>query len=257
MTEASASRWLFVFSHPNHEIAVHGHLQRLRPWMVFLTDGGGPQRLADTRAGLGRLDLLDQASFLDRPEAALYRALARHDMAFLRALAADLATVIRRVQPDAVAADAVEFYNPVHDIALPLTRAALDLAGSAAPLHEVPLIFRRGDSEAYGVQTAQAPDARQIMLDDGEWALKWQSWTGIYHGLRAQLGHIVAALPRSALAVETLQPARDPLRRPESHERLHYEWRGRELARSGAVAEAITLQGHVLPMARALLGQQG
>jgi hypothetical protein len=49
--DASAAR-LFVFSHPNHEGAVLGMVQRLRPHLVFLTDGGGERRVNETRAAL-------------------------------------------------------------------------------------------------------------------------------------------------------------------------------------------------------------
>ena len=45
--EASAST-IAVFSHPNHELAIFGLLQRLRPRLIYLTDGGGPERVAQT-----------------------------------------------------------------------------------------------------------------------------------------------------------------------------------------------------------------
>jgi hypothetical protein len=33
-------RRLMVFSHPNHELAVYGLVQRLRPHLLYLSDGG-------------------------------------------------------------------------------------------------------------------------------------------------------------------------------------------------------------------------
>jgi len=250
---APADTWLFVFSHPNHEIAVYGHLQRLRPRLLFLTDGGGPQRVAETRAGLQRLGLLQQADFLDRPEAALYAALLAGDLGFYRRLVSEVAAVIAAHRPSDLAADGVEFYNPVHDMTLPIAVAALRQAGHRARLHEVPLIFERQDQGGYGVQCPLGGGARRIELEPAEWQAKWQAWTETYGELRGQLGTVVAAQPRAALASEALHPARDPLRRPGAGERLRYEARGRLLQQQGEVAEVITLAGHVQPLVKSLL----
>jgi hypothetical protein len=57
--DASATR-LFVFSHPNHEGAVLGMIQRLRPHLVFLNDGGGERRVSETRAALAQIGLLER-----------------------------------------------------------------------------------------------------------------------------------------------------------------------------------------------------
>jgi hypothetical protein len=251
---AAVPRWLFVFSHPNHEIAVFGHLQRLRPAMVFLTDGGGPERVAETRRGLERLDLLDQAHFLDRPEQALYQALLAQDHGFWRQLAREVADAIGQRRPERIAADAVEFYNPVHDMALPVAQAALALSGQQAELYEVPLIFQRAgaDAKGYAVQTSVTGGA-QLKLTPEEWAAKITSWREIYGQLRGQLGSVIAALEPEVLGIEVLHPARDAARRPEPGETLRYEVRGRLLAEQGAVREVIGLDSHVQPVVRRLL----
>ena len=59
---------LVVFSHPNHELAILGLLQRLRPKIVYLTDGGGPKRISETEEGLASVGLLNQATFLNYTE---------------------------------------------------------------------------------------------------------------------------------------------------------------------------------------------
>src|SRR5262245_32431351 len=66
------ARTLAVFSHPNHELAVFGLLQRLRPDIVYLTGGGGPKRIAETEEGLASIGLLEQARFLNYAETEFY-----------------------------------------------------------------------------------------------------------------------------------------------------------------------------------------
>lgn len=253
----SAARWLFIFSHPNHEIAVFGHVQRLRPHVLYLTDGGGSQRVAESRLGLERLGLGDQATFLDHPERSLYDALLARDVAFWRRLASQVAEVIDRVQPDCVAADAVEFYNPVHDMTLPVAEAAVAMSGARPALYEVPLIFEKRDAAAtsYAVQTAIEAGGAAIELTPDEWAQKIGSWREIYGELRAQLGAVVDALDERSLAREVLHPARPALRQPAREERLRYEERGRLLQARGEVADVITHRGHMEPVVQALLGR--
>lgn len=251
---AADSRWLFVFSHPNHEIAVFGLMQRLRPRLVYLTDGGPPQRVATTQAGLQRVGLLGGAVFLNRREDALYRALVDRDVAFWRGLAQDVAAVIAEAKPDRVAADAVEYYNPVHDMCLPVVMAAVRASGSTAPVYEVPLIRQRSADGGFSLQAPLADDREAILLTDAEWDMKWGTWTEVHGGQLYSLGDLIAAAGRPALEREAVHRARSPLRRPEPAECLRYEVRGKLLAERGKVAETITLDGHVHPVTRALLG---
>ena len=132
---------LLVFSHPNHEISMLGTIGRLSPDVVFLTDGGGEERVRETRRGLSTYLQPDALHFLMRPEQSLYDALLRHDTEFYRQLSKEVAAIIEHVRPTAIYCDAVEFYNPVHDITLPVVRAALRGFGDAS-VFEVPLIYQ-------------------------------------------------------------------------------------------------------------------
>src|SRR5262245_11842031 len=105
-----------VFSHPNHEIALFGWLHRTKPPIVYLTDGGGEARVAQTRAGLRSIGCLDRATFLGHTEASLYEALLGRDLRFWRALAEQVRAALAVHAPRQVFCDAVELYNPVHDM---------------------------------------------------------------------------------------------------------------------------------------------
>jgi len=249
----TAQRWLFVFSHPNHEIAVFGLIQRLRPRLVYLTDGGPPSRVAATKAGLQRVGLLDGAVFLNRTEASLYQALVDRNVPFWRALAEEVAPIIVETRPDGVAADAIEYYNPVHDLCLPVVQAALRISGSAAPLYEVPLIRQRNEDGGFSLQSALVEDGEQILLTDAEWDMKWSTWTEVHGGQLYSLGDLINRQGRPGLEREAIHRARSPMRQPGPTECLRYEVRGKLLAERGEVAEVITHDGHVQPVIRALL----
>jgi len=143
---------LVVLSHPNHELAIFGFLQRFRPHLVYLTDGGGQPRVEETRRGLESIGLLEHAHFLGHPEKSFYDALLARDSALYEEVASQVCTCFQALKPEQVFCDAIEFYNPVHDISLPIVRAALD-GQVGASVFEVPLVYQKaGEGESYVVQ---------------------------------------------------------------------------------------------------------
>ena len=119
------SKTLVVLSHPNHEFAIYGMVQRLRPHFIYLTDGGSPTRIAETRQGLARAGLVGNATFLNHPEDTFYQGLLEGDIGYFQSVAAQVKKVVDKLRPEQVFCDRVELYNPVHDLALPIVRRAL------------------------------------------------------------------------------------------------------------------------------------
>jgi hypothetical protein len=249
------SRHAVVFSHPNHELAIYGLVQRLRPYLLFLTDGGGEARVEQTRRGLESIGLADRATFLGYPEQSFYDALLVHDLELLGEVRARVAEWLTRIRPDHVLCDAVEFYNPVHDLTLPIVRTALST--EAAGLYEVPLIYQKpGAAEAYEVQRLPPGEharAIQLTLRPTEVAAKQQARESIYVDLRAQLGNVLTGLPIDRLAEEQIATARISDVAPVSADRvLRYEWRGALLRQQQRIASVIRWADHYVPVVRRL-----
>jgi hypothetical protein len=252
---------LVVFSHPNHELAIFGLLQRWRPALLYLTDGGGADRVAQTQEGLRSIGLLERATFLDHAEASFYEALLERDEAFFRSVAEEIATAVDRWRPERVLCDAVEYYNPVHDLSLPLVLCGL--AARAAPerprvaVLEIPLIRQVAASgrEEYAVQRPMASGEPPLVfeLSEEEVAAKVVARDEVYTLLAAQLGPVILDLPTDHLATEALFPAREPTSRAADGI-LRYERRAELLLRQGAIERPITYAEHFLPIALALAG---
>lgn len=252
MSFEMAARSLAVFSHPNHEIAVLALLKKLRPQMVFLTDGGGENRVEETRRGLESIDLLDRAIFLTYTEKSFYDALLNLDTDFFHRVALELRMVLKSAKPEQILCDAVEFYNPVHDMTLAIVGNADD-----APWHgtyEIPLVYQKpGKKESYGVQTVpEGVDRIEFMLTPEESNLKKSALESIYTILRDTLGRVIMASP-TALQKETIFPASSPLRTPDAGRVLRYEHRAAALKADGKVTSEITHAFHFLPVVSALL----
>lgn len=248
---------LAVFGHPNHEIAILGTLARLRPAVIYLTDGGGEARVAQTKSALAKMGMADRAVFLNHSEGSFYQALLRGDAAFFIDIAETLKTLIAERNPRQILCDAVEFYNPVHDVTAPMVHlAARDLP--SVGIFEVPLVYQEeGPGERYvlqGVPAALAGGSVTMRLSDEELALKIAARDSIYTLLAEQMGPLLCDAPAEAFRNEVLFPSRIAQAAPGNGRALRYEWRARKLREAGEIDEIITYSDHFVPVFDQLAG---
>ena len=247
---------LVVTGHPNHELAILGFIQRLRPRLLFLTDGGGEERVADSRHALTALGLLDNARFLGWTEKSLYDALLAGDMRVFSELVAQVQSEIKACGARQIFCESVELYNPLHDITLPIVRAAVRGMGDirGVEIIEFPLIAQIPVAgERYRIQRLpETRDGAILRLTAEELAVKVAARNGHYACLRRQLGAVLDGLDEEHLAVEQFAPDLDELPTPGRQHLLRYEWRARLLQARGEIDRVITYRDHFLPLAAAL-----
>jgi hypothetical protein len=251
---------LIVFSHPNHELAIFGYLQKVRPYLLYLTDGGGETRKEQTRLGLSSIGLLDHASFMDHTEESFYNALIRCDSNFFAAVAEEVRLHVEALSPKEILCDAVEFYNPIHDMSLPVVLAALRGCSGRA-VFEVPLIYQEpGGVETYVVQrvpVSRSSGQIDFQLSEQELVNKILARDQIYTILTDQLGDVICKLALAHTRSEVIVPARLSVPKPEPHVFLRYERRAETLAATGEIEHKITYDHHYLSVATSLIqGQQ-
>ena len=255
MLHSDGAATTVVFSHPNHELAIFGVLQSLRPTLVYLTDGGGEKRVAQTRRGLDSIGLAERAHFLDYSEQSFYDALLDRDTGFYEEVAQRLRALLRDLRPTQVLCDSVEFYNPVHDMSLPLVRAALATLPDVV-IFEVPLVYQKpAADERYEIQRISASRRAEQLewrLSRSELEAKLSARDRIYTILTAQMGPLLADIPLEELAVEVVTPAPALLPQPGGDRVLRYERRAQILLERGEIERGITYAGHYLPVAAAL-----
>jgi len=246
---------LIVTGHPNHELAILGMVQRARPHLLVITDGGQPERVADSRRVFERLDLSDRVCFLDVPEVDLYRALLERDSRTLLGLVDDIRAVVDRVKPREILCESVEFYNPLHDLTLPLAAAAARHRPDVEML-EFPLIAEIPDTGGrFRVQRPPASRhgaAETFELTPAELAAKRAAADDSYPSLRLQLGELLDGISSEHAAKEFYLRASSELPEPGAEHALRYEERGRLLKKEGTVDRVITFHEHFLPAVAAL-----
>jgi hypothetical protein len=114
-TKASA----LVVAHPGHELRVHGWLTQSRPDVFILTDGSGhsaKSRLQSSARVLEETGASQGSIFGRFTDREIYAALLEQDVGLFADVAAELADALIARNITTVAGDAVEGYNPTHDM---------------------------------------------------------------------------------------------------------------------------------------------
>ncbi|SRR6266436_1114907 len=249
-----------VFSHPNHELAILGLLQRLRPRIVYLTDGGGRKRVSETEEGLASIGLLNQATFLNYAEYTFYDSLLACDYMFFKNISDQVGALLDCYRPAQILCDAVEFYNPIHDLTFAIVRGALQ-SKDETPVFEVPLAYQKsmrpGDYEIQRLPASRRKDQIETQLTEDELDNKLKARDHIYTSLLNQMGPLISKLSRDHLGLEVVAPAIPSLPKLSGDRILRYEWRAELLRSLGKIQNAITYSQHYAPMASALLNAKG
>jgi hypothetical protein len=244
-------RRLMIFGHPAHELALFGAIQRFRPEIAILTDGGSSAREGYSRSGFARIEHLDHVQYLGFREADFYAALLNQDAPYFDDVVNRLRSIIRSVAPDQIFCDAVEFYNPVHDIVYPLVRAAMQ-GISQAPLFRIPLVYQRKGTDSYAIQRVPeilSERCHALQLDEREAAVKCAARDEIYLNLRDQAdGDFMAVSLEHAAREEVESDLPGWIAPGDDGRELRYEWRAHLLQERGEIRQMITYQNHFLPM---------
>ncbi len=242
---------LVVFSHPNHEIAIMSLIKRLKPRLLYWTDGGGKERIAQTTAGLKEIDIQTGIRWHDMLEETAYAALLSGETSPFEEVVSSIREVVAESKITEIFCDAVEFYNPVHDMTLPLVLAAVE--GHDIRVFEVPIIHQKANSKDMVFQRPTPNrEARELAfpVDHLDRWKKQVLWDDVYKILRSSFGSV--PIPKN----EKLTFSGAPVRNFEGDCVLRYEERAKQLLKEGKIQHAITYQRHYVPMVERLLGKR-
>jgi hypothetical protein len=249
----TALRALLCVAHPGHELRVYGWLARARPRVLVLTDGSG-------RSGRSRvpatLETLEETGAEPGPilgaltDTKVYEAIVSGDaLPFTRLLDA-VADEILAGEVTLVAGDAIEGYNPMHDLCRLILNGAVTRArrrGRAIANFEFPLTAH----PAPRVHDLPA-QCIELRLDEALFARKLAA-ARREADLGVDVDLALRTHGREAFRVERLRPAAEPLvgdGLPE--EPPFYERHGERRVKEGKYRVVLRRGEHLLPIARAL-----
>lgn len=258
---ARPRRAALVVGHPGHELRVHHWIERTRPRAFVLTDGSGRtarSRLPSTtkvlEAAGAEADAAVYGAFTD---AEVYDAIRQGDVAPFAAVARTLADALIAHHIDTVAADALEGFNPSHDLCRYLVNAAVSLVRQRTDR-----VLANLDFLLDGPPDERADDRRggaiALHLDADALRRKLAAARG-YPELRDETDAAIARFGERAFAVEVLRPVSDLRQGVDALGTAppYYEEFGERQVRAGHYASVIRYAAHVRPFVHALWHQLG
>jgi hypothetical protein len=248
------NRAALVIAHPGHELRVHHWIERTRPLVFVLTDGSGhtgASRLASTTAVLESAGATPGSIYGRLSDQQIYRAILDGDVDLFAGLADELAAALDRAGIDQVAGDAVEGFNPGHDVCRLVLNAALLRLAEATDRHpgnfEFPL---EGSPTACPLE--DRPAAILLELDDDALQRKLQA-AATYPEMAGEVERALAAQGRAPFGVECLRPVRYGLETAARFEHPpYYEIYGERQVAAGIYREVIRFRDHMAPLAEGL-----
>jgi len=243
-----------VIAHPGHELRVHHWLERARPLVLVLTDGSGHtgrSRLASTTEVLARTGAVPGPVYGRLSDRDLYRALLAGDVELFSGLADEIAGVLADAGIAYVAGDAVEGFNPGHDVCRLLLNAALlrlgEERGRSPGNFEFPL-----DGAPQECPLEDRAEAIVLSLDEEALGRKLAA-AQAYAEMAGEVSKALGRHGREPFRVECLRPVRYGL--DIGHRFAHppyYESYGERQVAAGVYREVLRFREHLAPLAERL-----
>ncbi|MEO5823246.1 MAG: hypothetical protein ABIT71_22300 [Vicinamibacteraceae bacterium] len=243
-----------IVAHPGHELRAFHWMERTRPLYCCLTEGSGgaaASRMASTDAVLARVGSRPGPLYGRYADKDIYRLLLDGRVEVFVDLVDELAEALVDANIDEVAGDAVEGFNPSHDVCRFVIDGAVALASrrTGRPIENRDFLLE-GRPDVCPESSRAA--ALWLRLDDAALDRKIDAALQ-YPELQSEVHAALERFGRGAFAVECLRPAATALLLEDFRSELPgYERYGEQRVREGRYTEIIRYRQHVLPVRAAI-----
>ena len=243
-----------IVAHPGHELMAYRWMELHQPLYFCLTDGsGGAQRsrLGSTGRVLAQLGARAGSIFGPYSDKAVYGLLLDQRVDVFVSLARELATALIEAEVESVAGDAVEGFNPVHDVC----RFVIDGA-VALVQRETGRVLRNCDfvldSDPNACPEPWRSTATWLDLSGDELDRKLDAALG-YRELREELQAKLTHYGKAAFGRECLRPVTTRAMIDKFEQELPaYERYGEQRVREGRYHHVVRYRSHVWPVLAAI-----
>lgn len=238
-----------VIAHPGHELRLYGWLALTRPIVFVLTDGSGhsgQSRLYRTTGILQQVGARPGSIFGRFTDAEVYQAIIEANYGFFFELVNELTGTLLTEKIEVIVGDAIEGYNPVHDVC----RLMIDAAVRRA-LSRNHAIKNYDFLVAEGVAGHPSTEVVAIDLDAQTLSQKLRS-VYTYHELDRDVATIVGSEGLASFTPEQLRRVVDDSGSYRFAEPPSYEMHGEKQVAAGYYDRVLRYRQHMLPLAEAL-----
>lgn len=246
-------------AHPGHELVVHHWLELHAPLCFFLTDGSGgaaAPRLASTRRLLRAAGAREGSLFGRWSDRELYRWLLEGRVEHFVALRDELADELLAAEIDVVIGDALEGFNPVHDVCRAIVDGAVAEIGrrTGRSVANYEYALHPFGAEPGDESLRAGDDGGELRLDlDGEALARKLAAADDYAEMRDEVEAALRRFGPAAFATEVLRRV-PPFPSPQlvAAHPPRYEAIGEQRVGETRYAEVIRHREHVLPVLAAV-----
>ena len=247
------TRAALVVAHPGHELKVHGWLEAFQPRVFVLTDGSGhsnQSRLGSTTRILNRVSAQPGSIYGRLTDSSAYAAILNHEFDVFIEFARELSEAFVNEEIDFVAGDALEGYNPMHDVCRLVINAAVCVASRARAQQIANFAFSLVSQSA---ACPERPPANELwlQLDDTAFARKMAA-AQQYAELAGEVFAALERTPVDAFRVERLRPVDADAAARCCDEQPFYEQYGERQVAAGHYNRVLRYAEHIAPLAEAL-----
>ena len=244
-----------VVAHPGHELRVYHWIEKHQPIYCCLTDGSGGgaiSRLSSTTRLLKTVGASVGPIYGRYPDTVVYQLLLERRVDVFVTLARELATALANAGVDCVAGDAVEGFNPAHDVCRLIVDGAVELLRRRTG-REV----RNYEFLLDGPPDLDRPGSVVVRLDEAALERKLAAARD-YTEMRVEVEAALGRYGRQAFAMECLRPAATTSPTFRFEQALpDYERYGERRVKEGRYFEIIRYRDHVRPVAIAIAAALG
>jgi hypothetical protein len=241
-----------IIGHPGHELRIYHWVETARPLTFVLTDGSGrgqQSRLPSTANVLRRAGAKPAPIFGRWTDAQAYEILLSGNLGALAGLTRELGQALVANEIQAVVADAMEGFNPTHDLCRHMTNAAVLTANRATgwKIANFDFVLVAPPDTASEVIRDQCI---RLQLDPAALARKRVAAEN-YPELKEEIDAAISKFGLEIFATELLRPVAADL--SANHEgRPFYETHGEDRVKQGHYHQVIRYREHVRPLMEAL-----
>lgn len=251
------SKTALIIGHPGHELRAYAFIKKYRPDVFILTDGSGSNNTSRINQSIKLLDSLG-AKFQDSikifTDIELYNIVLEQDLSEIFLYKNSLKDMIIKNKYDLIVGDALEGFNPTHDICRYLINGILsDLSVN----HSLTTILNYDfvlDSAPNNVSFDDNIGGLSLKLSDEEFKMKIDAAMS-YPELKYEVDFAIEKYGKEVFLWESFGKVSDLNQISNwSGTKPYYEEFGKKRVSEGSYSTIITFEKHIRPIAELCLG---
>ncbi|HEU4788870.1 MAG TPA: hypothetical protein VFS71_04225 [Flavobacterium sp.] len=246
-----------IIGHPGHELRAYAFIKKYKPDVFILTDGSGSNNTSRIRQSIKLLDSLG-AKFQDSikifTDIELYNIVLEQDLSEIFSYKNSLKDMIIKNKYDVIVGDALEGFNPTHDICRYLINGIIsDLSIN----HNLTAILNYDfvlDSAPNNVSFDDNIEGLSLKLSDEEFKMKINAAMS-YPELKYEVDIAIEKYGKEVFLWESFGKVTDLNQISNwSDVKPYYEEFGEKRVTEGSYSTIITFEKHIKPIAELCLG---